>query len=168
LNELLKQISSYHLFNYLLPGCLFAVIATKLTQWNFIESNLLLGLFLYYFYGLIISRIGSLVVEPALKWCRFLKFSNYSDYVTAAKKDPKIDILSESNNMYRTLCSVMATIAILRFYQHVAKRFSILISSKIAILTTIVTIILLFSYRKQTRYIKKRIEVSKEKEVTSA
>lgn len=110
MNELLSKISSYHLFNYLLPGCLFAVVASSFTQHHVIQQNLVLGLFLYYFYGLVISRLGSLVLEPLLKRLHFLKFSDYRDFVNASKVDPQIDVLSETNNMYRTLCSLLAVL----------------------------------------------------------
>jgi hypothetical protein len=85
MNELLSRLSSYHLFNYLLPGCLFAVVASKFTHHQVIQQNLVLGLFLYYFYGLVISRLGSLVLEPFLKRVRFLKFSDYGDFVIASR-----------------------------------------------------------------------------------
>lgn len=119
MNELLNKISSYHLFNYLLPGCLFAVAGSKLTNRHLSQDNIALGLFLYYFYGLVISRIGSLLVEPLLKKLGFLKFADYRKFVSACKNDPKIEILSESNNMYRTICSLLLVLMALDAYNKV-------------------------------------------------
>ena len=75
MNDLLGRISSYHLFNYLLPGCLFAIAAARVTHRQIVPENLALGFFLYYFYGLVISRVGSLAIEPFLKWIGFLNFA---------------------------------------------------------------------------------------------
>ena len=67
MKDLLDKISSYNLFNYLLPGVLFALLADGLTSYTFIQSDIVVGIFLYYFMGLVISRVGSLAIEPILK-----------------------------------------------------------------------------------------------------
>src|SRR6266536_4329452 len=101
--NIVDKLSSYNLFNYLLSGVLFVVLAAAFTKYNFIQSNILLGAFLYYFFGLIISRFGSLVLEPLLKRVRFVRFAGYDDFVKASKTDEQITLLSEVNNTYRTL-----------------------------------------------------------------
>ncbi|WP_109488533.1 hypothetical protein [Occallatibacter savannae] len=160
MNELLSKISSYHLFNYLLPGSLFAVVATELTHRQFVQQNLVLGLFVYYFYGLIISRIGSLFVEPFLKWVRFVRFAEYRDFVAACKKDPKIDELSETNNMYRTLCTLLITLILLGGIVLLEERYPGLKRAELPTLTLVVFGLLLFSYKKQTGYITKRVKAN--------
>jgi len=162
MNELLKKISSYHLFNYLLPGCLFAILATKMTGRTFIQQNLILGLFLYYFCGLLISRIGSLVIEPILRKSRFLKFADYRDFVTACKKDPKIDVLSEANNSYRTLCSLILVLIAVWAFARIEEHLPLLHHAEEPILIVITLGLLLFSYRKQTEYIAKRVTANQE------
>src|SRR5882724_7967172 len=114
LNELLNKISSYNLFNYLLPGILFAVIASKLTRYSFLERDVIVAAFLYYFIGLVVSRFGSLVVEPLLKRSGFIKFADYKSFVAASKQDSKIELLSEANNTYRTLCALFILLLLLK------------------------------------------------------
>ena len=160
MNELLSKISSYHLFNYLLPGSLFAVVATELTHRQFVQQNLVLGLFVYYFYGLIISRVGSLFVEPFLKWVRFLRFADYRDFVAACKKDPKIDELSETNNMYRTLCTLLITLTLLQGIVLLELKYPQLKRAELPVLIAAVFGLLLFSYKKQTGYITKRVKAN--------
>jgi hypothetical protein len=160
MNELLSKISSYHLFNYLLPGSLFAVVATELTHRQFVQQNLVLGLFVYYFYGLIISRVGSLFVEPFLKWVRFLKFADYRDFVAACKKDPKIDELSETNNMYRTLCTLLIALTLLQGIVLLELKYPQLKRAELPVLIAAVFGLLLFSYKKQTGYITKRVKAN--------
>jgi hypothetical protein len=160
MNELLSKISSYHLFNYLLPGSLFAVVATELTHRQFVQQNLVLGLFVYYFYGLIISRVGSLFVEPFLKWVRFLKFADYRDFVAACKKDPKIDELSETNNMYRTLCTLLIALTLLQGIVLLELKYPQLKRAELPVLIAAVFGLLVFSYKKQTGYITKRVKAN--------
>jgi hypothetical protein len=103
MKDILDKLSSYNIFNYLFPGVLFVILAKSTTSYDFVQEDNLLGAFLYYFIGMTISRFGSVIVEPSLKYIRFLKFTEYSRYVQASKQDSKVDLLSEVNNTYRTL-----------------------------------------------------------------
>ena len=90
MKELLGQLSSYNLFNYLLPGVLFAVIATRTTQLTLVIEDVVLGAFLYYFYGMVISRVGSVIIEPMLKTFKLVEFVSYEKYIAAYSLDSKI------------------------------------------------------------------------------
>ena len=124
MKDLLDKLSSYNIFNYLLPGTIFAGLGEQLTSHSLIQDNLLIGLFLYYFIGLIISRIGSLTVEPFLKWIKLVQFADYKDYVKASELDPKIELFSEQNNMYRTLCSLFMTLLLFKIYDEIKNALS--------------------------------------------
>ena len=78
MKELLDKLSSYNIFNYLFPGVLFVVFLSKVSNYDLIQKDIITGAFLYYFIGLVISRVGSLFIEPFLKRIKFLKFSDYS------------------------------------------------------------------------------------------
>ena len=45
MKELLDKISSYNIFNYLLPGVLFAVIANKFTYYTIPLDNVIVATF---------------------------------------------------------------------------------------------------------------------------
>ena len=125
MKDLLSKLSSYNLFNYLLPGIIFVVAASKFTHYSFIQQDIIIGLFLYYFIGLVISRFGSLTIEPFLRRLSFLKFAEYKDFVLASKKDDKLELLSEVNNTYRTLCSMFALLLLLKVYERIEYRYSL-------------------------------------------
>jgi hypothetical protein len=161
MKDLLDKLSSYNIFNYLLPGILFAVLASKLTIYSFVQSDIVLGVFVYYFLGLVISRFGSLVIEPILKKVKVVKFAPYSDFVAASKKDDKIEVLSEVNNMYRTLASLFVLLLVLLGYQMLQIHFPPLGQWNVYIAGALLILMFLLSYRKQTAYITKRIEVNK-------
>lgn len=161
MDKLIEKLSSYNIFNYLLPGVLFATLGSRLTMYHLFFDNVLIGFFVYYFYGLIISRIGSLLLEPFLKWSCVVKFCPYHEFVKASKVDKKIELLSETNNMYRTMSSLFVCLFLLKFYEY----FEIVYPSISTISTPIImlSLMILFalSYRKQTQYIVSRIQETK-------
>lgn len=164
MKDLLEKLSSYNIFNYLLPGIVFVVLADALTTFHFIQQNIILGVFLYYFIGLIISRLGSIVIEPLLKWSRFVKFSPYADFVSASKEDKSLEVLSEANNVYRTFCSLFVSLIVLKIYERLSISFPILGRWAAEILVVGMLVLFYFSYRKQTQYITKRIQCTKRKD----
>jgi len=159
MKELLDKLSSYNLFNYLFPGILFVTIAKETTSLDLLQENIITGVFLYYFIGLVISRVGSLLIEPLLKNLSFVKFSDYSDYIKASKKDEKIDLLSEVNNMYRTLISMFVLLLCIPVFEPIQSNYP---EATPFIITVTLLALFLWSYKKQTNYITKRIDANKD------
>lgn len=153
MKELLDKVSSYNIFNYLLPGIVFVVLVEKLTSFSFIQKDIILGVFLYYFIGLIVSRIGSLLIEPILKKIKFIKFASYPEYFSASKSDVKLDVLSETNNMYRTFCSLFLLLIIIKVYELIAKKIPVVDEWNAELLVVGLLFLFLFAYKKQTKYI---------------
>jgi hypothetical protein len=160
MNELLGKISSYNLFNYLFTGVVFVILSKQFTPYSFIQSDIVIGIFLYYFIGLVISRLGSLLLEPLLKKSGFVKFAKYSDFVLVSKNDSQLEILSEVNNMYRTLTAVFIALGLLKAYALLQSKFAGLSNGGLYILFAIFLIMFLFAYRKQTAYITNRISIN--------
>ncbi|SRR6266567_7430493 len=161
MKELMDKVSSYNLFNYLFPGVVFVVLAGNITSYSLIQDDIVVGAFLYYFIGLVVSRVGSLILEPIFKRLAFVKLAPYEDYVAVSKTDSKLEILSEANNTYRTLSSLFMLLALLKIYELLAARFQILASLSSYILVGALFALFIFSYRKQTQYVTKRINSEK-------
>lgn len=162
MSELLNKLSSYNLFNYLLPGVLFAALSGHVTKYSFIQEDIVVGVFVYYFIGLVISRIGSLVIEPFLKWITFLRFAKYEDFISASEQDKKLEILSEANNMYRTITALFALLLLLKLYEKLEVAYPTLKEWNSILIVVGLLIMFLLSYRKQTTYITKRIKAKTE------
>ena len=160
IKDIFDKISSYNIFNYLLPGILFVYLTKEVASYNLIQKNNLIGAFLYYFAGMVVSRFGSLFIEPLLKLIKFLKFSDYKSFVAASKKDSKIELLSEVNNTYRTILSMFTLLIFEIIYLHIKAYYGIQHQTTVIVLTLFITMLFLFSYRKQTNYITKRIEAN--------
>lgn len=158
--DFFEKLSSYNIFNHLLPGALFSVIGTHISNINFSQSDILSSFFVYYFIGVIISRVGSIVVEPFLKIIKFIKFAPYDKYIVAAKNDSKIDTLSETNNMYRTSISLFFCLLALKLYMTMLNHFPWISEYKELVLFIALMIMFSLAYKKQTNYIKTRVEKS--------
>ena len=161
MNDILDKLSSYNIFNNLLPGIVFVALAEPFLRRSFVQKDLLTGLFLYYFIGMVISRVGSLVVEPILKKISFLRFADYKDFVSAAQSDAKIEILSEVNNTYRTLCALFLSLIATRGYEAIETWLPTMKKGTPFVVVLSLLVIFLWSYRKQTSYITKRIEANR-------
>ncbi len=161
MKDLLNKLSTYNIFNYLFPGIIFVILAEKFTHHSLIQEDIVIGVFLYYFIGLVISRFGSLAIEPLLRKISFLCFSDYRDFVNAAKKDEKLEVLSEVNNMYRTLCALFILLLILKLYETIEILFPVLTEWSPTLLIALLLFMFLLSYRKQTSYVTKRIEANR-------
>ncbi|MBT7558188.1 hypothetical protein HN615_14895 [Candidatus Woesearchaeota archaeon] len=158
--SVLEKISRYNLSNYLLPGIVFIAFTSKTTEFDIIKlfnENLVIILFLAYFTGTIISRIGSLIFEPILRKIKFVTFAKYPDYLEVQKIDKKLDDLSEENNTYRTYISLFAILLIFYLFIFLAEYFSLYIKDVGIILVGALFVLFLFSYRKQTNYIRSRV-----------
>jgi hypothetical protein len=158
MKELLDKISSYNIFNYLLPGVLFAYIASILPDINLIQDDLIAGAFLYYLVGLIISRIGSLIIAPLLRYIGFIKVEKYSDFIDASAKDNKIELFSEVNNMYRTLLSMSLMLLIAIGYSKIVEKVHEVKEWSFILIVILFITLFLFAYRKQTNFITNRIK----------
>lgn len=158
MNDLIDKLTSYNLFNYLLPGTIFSVLADSFTRYQFIQSDLFAAFFAYYFAGMVISRLGSLVIEPCLKKFKFVEFAPYNDFVRCSRIDEKIDVLSEANNTYRTITTLFISLGALKLVELILDRFSA--PEWLPPLTLCIFLFGLFlmAYRKQTSYIRKRVE----------
>lgn len=157
MKEIFDKLTSYNIFNYLLPGVIFVCITPYFLGYDFIQENDFLGTFLYYFIGMAISRFGSVVLEPCFKKTKFVKFSDYKDFVSASKKDEKIELFSEVNNTYRTIISLFTLLLLLKGYVFIESKWGIPQDVSVLVLVALILILFVFSYRKQTSYISKRI-----------
>jgi hypothetical protein len=149
--SILDKLSSYNLFNYLLPGVILCVVSDRYFDIPLLQDSIITGLFFYYFVGLITSRFGSIVLEPILKKLKIVKFA-----------DQKVEVLSEANNMYRSLISALVILCLLVAGEKIIHEYESLSSYYKYALLPALLILFVFSYRKQSEYIVKRINSNNE------
>jgi hypothetical protein len=157
MKEILAKISSYNIFNYLFPGAVFGFLADTIQILHLPKGDLATLLLLYYFIGMVVSRLGSVILEPMLKRAKFLKYADYGKYVTACEKDAQIITLVESSNTYRTLTSVFLALPLTAMGYYVAESLAFGALTRHMILIAFLLILFLFSFRKQSGYVLKRV-----------
>lgn len=173
-NGIVEKVSSYDIFNNFFPGIIFCYILRKTTRFFLADGEVWENLFIYYFVGIIINRIGSIVVERTLKSIKvkdkennikepFLKFTEYDNYIKTSEEEPFIKKLNETNNVYRTIISMVIVIIVIKLYDSflydIVNSFGKVGHDFVFITVCLLIIILfLYSYKKQTEYINSRIE----------
>ena len=159
MEAILSLLSTYELFNNIFPGIIFSYFL-GLQNYNIIPNKIDIyeKLFLYYFIGLTISRIGSLFLEPFFLKLKIVKFSDYTKFLKAEEKDNKISIFVLVNNMYRSFIIVFFLNFLYLLYLILQNNFLFctLVSKLLCILFFF--FLFVYSYIKQTKYIRKRVE----------
>lgn len=158
MEKIIEKMESYNIFNYLLPGAIFDYIFEGLFELKLVQGNIVENLFVYYFLGMILSRIGSIFIEPICKKLKWVKFVDYEDYIKVSEKDDMIKLLLEVNNTYRTLLSGGIVLIVVKIYFFIMTKLNV--SKDINEIVAIIFVIVLFafSYRKQTKYVADRVK----------
>ena len=159
MDKFFEKLSRYHLLTNLIPGVLFLYLLNMLGIFRIDMSNWLKALFVGYFSGLVIGRIGSIIIEPWFKKWKIVKYAPYPDNLKAEKADSKLPDLLADNNMYRTFVAVFMLLLILEI-GHLIPSVDELMHTQWAVLVMIGALLMLYvmSFRKQTTYIRKRVE----------
>lgn len=158
MSGILEKLDSYQILTNLLPGTFFGFTLNFFLGLTLPTQNVGEDVIVYYFIGLIINRIGSLVVEPILKKLRFIKYASYPDFVKAVKADSKIDTLSEMNNYTRSLLTSVLLLPVIRILQALSLKWMWFSLNWEWGSIALFIVLFLFAYRKQTNYVRKRVE----------
>lgn len=164
-SKLLDKVSSYQLFNYLFPGIIFIEGIEYLTCIEYPNDNIVFRLFIYYIAGMILSRIGSVLIEPICKKLCVVVYASYGNFLKALngtedgtiKPDPKLDVLVAENNTYRTLIATFLFMLIVYVFAQF-QWFYDFNNWKWSMIIYLVLLIGLFilSFRKQTAFVRSR------------
>ncbi len=157
MKDIAEKISSYNLFNYLLPGVIYAVMGQRLGILSLPKADIVVLAFVYYFIGMIVSRVGSLIMEPILKKVKIIVYAPYSDYLKAAEKDQKMAGMVEANNTYRTLAATFLALILGLAITAVADTLSLSGQAREVWLAGLLFVMLVASFRKQSAFIVSRV-----------
>ena len=157
IESLCEKVSAYNVFNYLLPGAVFVSAFQLVSGHSLISGNILVDIIVIYFAGMVLSRIGSLVIEPICIRLKIVTCASHEDYVEATNKDAAIHTLLQENNTYRTLAATFLAIISVKLAILVQHRWpEIRLHADWACLLGLLGLFVL-SYRKQTAYIRSRV-----------
>ena len=166
IEDVLKKLDEYRIFNYILPGAVFAFFGSKLTSAQFLQADIFAAFFLYYFLGMTISRIGS-ALEAVLVKLRLIKLAPYEEYCRASKVDAKIDKLNGERNTFRTLAALPLVLGLLAGYMAICERCGVSVEAQAAGGLCGLFILYGFATIQRTKYVRNRVGFQQPKEDAS-
>ena len=158
MDKILEKLSSYNILNNLLPGAVYCYLLELLCNVSLVNDGIIENIFVYYFVGVVIGRIGSVVIEPICKKIKFVSYASYRLYVEAEKKDKKIEPLLETNNTYRTMVALCIVLLLSMLAAFLYRNYEVFKTVWKYIAIGVLLVLFGASYRKQTKYIKERVE----------
>lgn len=126
MESIANNISSYNIIANFIPGMISIIGMKYFLNFDITHLNNLWVAVLAYFVGLIINRLGSIVIKMPCNILRCCKQQDYKLFIEAEKKDSKISILSEISNMFSNMYRSFATIFLIAicicFYKNISSR----------------------------------------------
>lgn len=171
-DKLIEKISSYGILNNIIPGAVYIAFVERFTIFKIMPEDVLMQLVLCYFIGMVIGRIGSLLIEKII--LKNVTVVPHEDYTKAEMldSDGKVTTLSAINNMYRTFISVsicILTTVLFNWLWTVIPHFDWIKKVIVIVGCVLSTILFVKSYKKQTGYVVSRVKaVLKFKENSNA
>lgn len=158
MNNVIEKLGSYQIMTNLLPGAFFVIALRFFFELALPTENIGEEILVYYFIGFVINRIGSLIVKPILEKMKFIQEAPYPDYLKAVKVDAKLDILSETNNYFRSTLTCFILLPIVGLMRMLIANISWIDRGWKGFAMAFLIVLFLFSYRKQTDIVKRRTE----------
>ena len=166
LQQLIDKLSQYSFLTNILPGAVLMITLKYFVGYDFIiDDNWFLTGVMFYFAGMVCNRFSSLLIKPLLEALHIVKPLPYKDYISGEKKDTKILTLNTDNNAYRAYIAVFCISLLAYLYKHLLSRINFFIDYQWPIVIVLLILLFVFSYRKQTKNIKDRIEANSRKDI---
>jgi MFS family permease len=157
------KLDAYNLVANLVPG---AALTYALNLSDFPTpppSDILAFLLAAFVAGVTVNRLGSLVLDPFLRWKRlpfkFLKPKDYKSFVTSERDDSKLEILVANAGLYRTFFSAGFVYFGLLAFGRVADNFGISPRWTLWGLLIVAMFVFLFALKKEDDYIHQRLSI---------
>lgn len=162
LSVFIDKLSHYSFVTNILPGAVLCIILKDLIGYDLFVTKewYLLGI-IFYFVGIVCNRFGSVCVEPLLKPKRTEseKRSDYTNFMKAEQLDSKVITLNTENNVFRSYVSVCALSVIALGFRGLTELWPIIAKYQAIIVLVLILVLFVFSYRKQTKYVRERVEI---------
>ncbi len=155
------KLDAYNLVANLVPG---AALTYALNLSGFPTpppGDILAFLLAAFVAGVTVNRLGSLVLDPFLRWKRLalLKPKDYKSFVTSERDDSKLEILVANAGLYRTFLSAGLVYFGLLAFGRLADHFGCSARSTLWGLLVAAMIVFLFALKKEDDYIHQRLSM---------
>lgn len=86
LKLVIDKLSQYNFLTNILPGTVLCIILKYLVGYDLIPDDYYQAGIVFYFVGMVNSRVGSLVIEPILKAISWVKFAPIQSFCEQKRK----------------------------------------------------------------------------------
>lgn len=154
-----EKLDAYNLVANLVPG---AALTYALHFSNFptpAPENLGAFLLVAFVAGVTANRLGSLLLDPLLRWTKFLKPKDYPSFLNRERQDSKLDSLVANSGLYRTFFMSGGLYLLALSLSSAANRLT---KQELFVVLIVVGMgVFLFALRKEDKYIFDRVQVAK-------
>ena len=157
MKEFADVISSYRIVNNLIPGGALCVFSYYFIDNRVLFNNVFFNICLFYIVGIVIGRIGSVIVEKVCKDVGFIDRAKYEDFVEAEKSDTSLKTISEISDLYRNMISLCILLEIGCAISLCFNKQSLCLVETALLISVIVGALMLFAYKKQINYVRRRV-----------
>jgi hypothetical protein len=149
IKNIIDKLSSYNLFNYLFPGFLFVILLKATTRYFDCLELDFSTVVVIYFLGLVISRVGSLLIEELLMRGSIITKIDTKTLFEKYQNNIKLEIIVEAMNMYRTLAAMSIILSLLTILDMIICRSFTINGIIYSLLELLVFILFTFAFKKQ-------------------
>ena len=158
MEKLIETLNHYELITCLIPGLMFCQFTDWLYGTGFITDNSVTLIISGYVFGQVISRLGSLVVEPVCKKLKIIIMAPYHDWLEAIKADDKISTITEKSTVYRSWVALVLIHIFMPCVINLNECVLVFGYQKLLIIQLFILTFFLLAYRKQVAYVRKRVQ----------
>ena len=170
--DILDKLDTYEVFTNLLPGIFFGILFEFLFHIKIpsgvissgVPADGVIGalgaIAIYYFLGVLIGGISSIVTQPTLLMLKFVTYASHSDFITAEKNDEKVRILIEKSDFYCSLLTAVLLIFSMKLVIVVKEHWTPISEQWMWFVLMLVFFVLLFTYQLQNSLLQNRIKIA--------
>jgi hypothetical protein len=151
------KLDAYDLIANLVPGAAL-LLALKFSSFAIPSPNEV-GPFLIvaFVMGVTVNRLGSVTIDPFLRWAKFLRRKNYGKFVLSERSDRKLETLVANAGLYRSFVTAAIVYGAAMLFRPLFGTAGKPSLAAFAVLVAAGAMIFLFALRKEDGYIHTRI-----------
>lgn len=157
MDKIIETLNPYDIITSLIPGIVFC----QFTDWFYgtvlVTDDTASLLISGYIFGQLISRVGSLIVEPVCKITKIIVMAPYNEWLEAKRLDNEISSITEKSTVFRSWVSLALIQIIMPYIVNLNDSVIMFGYWNFFILQLVALVFLLLAYRKQVAYARKRV-----------
>lgn len=158
MNDFIFLLSNLRVVSSIVPGAILCIYINDFLKINILRHETIVNIFIFYAVGVIIGRIGSIVIEPLFESFGIIDKENYPNFIDAEIKNPKVSTIDEISRFYRSMATLMMLIIVGILFEYPMNLYPLTYVLGGHIVSVLILILMIKSYSKQSEYTANRIK----------